>query len=172
MQVSYSSLITNQEHLHGEVFCWNQSETLPFAFLLLPPESPHPSLVTITFQFRKWQQATLFSSKWEVGLSVFVGKGWIYGGVKIYSLKAVNTEGSTWGERFWCAAILCCFPTFLVETSPKESEDLAYFPDPATDFLSCPAMGKSFRFTFSNMSFNFSPVAWDTQNLSCTYINP
>lgn len=57
------------------------------------------------------------------------------------------------------AAILCCFPTFLVETSPEESEDLAYFPDPATDSLPCPAKGKSFGITFSSMGFNFSPVA-------------
>lgn len=46
-----------------------------------------------------------------------------------------------------------------METSPEESEDLAYFPDPATDFLSCPAMGESLRFTFSHIDFNFSPTA-------------
>ena len=94
-----------------------------------------------------------------MGLSVLMGMGGIYGGVKICSLKAANTKGSTWGECFWHNAILRCFPMFLVETSPKESEDLAYFPDPATDFSSCLAMGKSFRFTFSSMGFNFSPVA-------------
>lgn len=83
----------------------------------------------------------------------------------------MSTEGSTWGVSRWRAVILHFFPMFLVETSPKESEVLAYFPDPATDFLSCPAMGKSFRFTYSGLGFNFSPVAQDTQNLSCTCIN-
>lgn len=60
---------------------------------------------------------------------------WIYRGVKICSLKAESTKRSTWGVSFWRAVVLQHLPTFLVETSPKESEDLAYFPDPAK--ISC-----------------------------------
>lgn len=41
---------------------------LPWAFLLLPLESPHPSLAMSTSQFRKWQQVAVLSTKKWVSL--------------------------------------------------------------------------------------------------------